>query len=85
MEFKQSFILTRFVEELRTRAKYERVLISEKTAIVSSTYCRTWTFPMVIPFVAACQRTAIARVSTATANRYGEIGSFCLTPLTRVK
>ena len=51
--------------------------MSERTAVVSSAYWSNFvsSFSIVIPFIIEFCRIAIAKVSTATTNKYGESGS----------
>ena len=61
--------------------------ISKRVAVVSSAYWSIFvsSFAMVTPLIAAFSLTAIAKVSTAVTNRYGESGLPCLTPCSRKK
>ena len=61
--------------------------MSDKTAVMSSAYCRSFvsSLSIIIPLIAELLRTAIARDSIPTTNKYGDSGSPCLTPRYSVK
>ena len=61
--------------------------MSERIDVVSSAYWSSFvsSFSIMIPFIIEFCRIAIAKVSSATRNKYGQSESPCLTPRSNVK
>ena len=62
-------------------------LVSANVAVVSSAYCKSFVScsSIKIPLMSEFCPMAMASVSTATTNRYGDSGSPCLTPHASIK